>query len=112
MKKKVLIFVLGFIILVVIMELIDKFTFQDIPNVDLKLIQIIDERKDLKDKFGEFRKSEVDYSKSENPKKDTISFTAQFKGSKGNLNFFGKTFLKDDNWELLNYTVSPDTLKY
>lgn len=111
-RKTIFIFVLSFIVLVAIMELINRLTFQDIPNVDLKLIQIINERKDLKDKFGEFRKSEVDYSKSDNPKKDTINFTAQFKGSKGDLKFVGKTFLKDDSWELLDYTISPDTLKH
>jgi hypothetical protein len=93
------------------MHIIRLFFFKRTPEITVNLIELIEEKDNLRQSFGDFRGSEIQYTPIIEKDDSKYKFEAIMKGSNGNVKIEGQIELEKNtvftNWIITKYKIIP-----
>ncbi len=111
--KSVIKVILFIVVLAIFMDIVSLLLFKRTPEITTDLIELIEKNNKLKNNFGDFRGSEIQYTPINQSDDTQYQFEAIMKGSIGKVKIEGNTVLRKkyfiSNWIITNYNVISDS---
>lgn len=110
MKLKIILKAILFIVFfAIIMDIVRLLFFKRTPEIMVNLIKLIEEIDNVRQSFGDFRGSEIQYTPIIEKDDSKYKFEAIMKGSNGNVKIEGQTELEKNivftNWVITKYKI-------
>ncbi len=111
--KSVIKVILFIVVFAIFMDIVSLLFFKRTPEITIDLIELIEKNNKLKNVFGDFRGSEIQYIPINQSDETQYRFEAIMKGSDGKVKIEGNTVLQKkyfiSDWVITNYNVVSDS---